>query len=162
MIDNLVKLVLERNGYFIPLKIPAQDSGGTGLCNPSIFVDTDGTILCNIRNVGYMFYHCENQQRFQGRWGPLSYLHPEDDMHLRTTNFLCTLNKETLAVETHHKLDTSLLDITPVWDFIGLEDARVVRWDDKMYLTGVRRDTKPNGEGRMELSEVVTVDSQVK
>ena len=162
MIDNLVKLVLEKGGSLTPLKIPADQTGGTGLCNPSIFVDKDGTILCNLRNVGYALYMSENDQKFQGRWGPLAYLHPENDCYLRTINFLCTLNKETLEVETINKVDTSDLDITPVWDFIGLEDARVVRWDGKMYLTGVRRDTKPNGEGRMELSEVVTVDGQVK
>jgi len=162
MIDNLVKLVLDKGGSFTPLKIPAEESGGTGLCNPSIFLDKDGTLLCNIRNVGYALYHCENQQQFQGRWGPLAYLHPEDDNHLRTINYLCTLNEKTLEVETYHKVDTSLLDIPPVWEFIGLEDARVVRWADKMYLTGVRRDTKTNGEGRMELSEVVNTEQKIK
>ena len=162
MIDNLVKLVLDKGGSVSHLKIPSTDSGGTGLCNPSIFVDKDGTILLNLRNVGYALYHCENEQKFQGRWGPLAYLHPEDDCYLRTTNFLCILDPKTLEISSYKQVDTSQLDIQPVWDFIGLEDARVVRWDDKMYLTGVRRDTKPNGEGRMELSQVVTVDSKVR
>lgn len=157
MIDNLVKLVLDKGGVLAPLKIPAHESGGTGLCNPSIFVDGD-TIFCNIRNVGYVLYHCEGEQKFQSRWGPLTYMHPEDDCYLRTTNFLCTLDKNTLEVRSYSKVDTSRLDVTPVWDFIGLEDGRVVKWDDKMYLTGVRRDTKPNGEGRMELSQIARVD----
>lgn len=162
MIDNLVKLVLEKGGLLTPLKLPSGETGGTGLCNPSVYLDKDGMLLCNIRHVGYMLYHSENEQKFQGRWGPLAYLHPEEDCYLRTTNYLCTLNKETLEVETYHKVDTSLLDQDPVWEFIGLEDARVVRWGEKMYLTGVRRDTKDNGEGRMELSEVVTVDGNIQ
>ena len=37
-------------------------------------------------------------------------------------------------------------------DFIGLEDGRLLKWNDKYYLTGVRRDTTTNGQGRMELS----------
>jgi hypothetical protein len=162
MIDNLAKIALEKGGILTPLKIPSKETKGTGLCNPSLYLDKDGTLLCNIRHVGYILYHSENKQQFQGRWGPLAYLHPEDDKHLRTTNYLCTLNKKTLEVETYRKVDTSLLDQEPVWEFTGLEDARVVRWSDKLYLTGVRRDTKPNGEGRMELSEVLTDQKNVK
>lgn len=154
MIDNLVKLVLNKGGFISHLKIPSIDSKGSGLCNPSIFIDNDGTILLNLRNVGYVLYHCENEQKFQGRWGPLAYLHPEDDCFLRTTNFLCILNPKTLEISSYKQVNTSELDIQPVWDFIGLEDARVVRWDGILYITGVRRDTKPNGEGRMELSEI--------
>ena len=52
-------------------------------------------------------------------------------------------------------IDTSLLDQEPKWEFVGLEDARIVIWDGKTYLCGVRRDTTTNGEGRMELSEIV-------
>ena len=35
-----------------------------------------------------------------------------------------------------------------------LEDARLIKWLNKYYLSGVRRDTTPNGVGRMELSEI--------
>ena len=160
MLDNLVKLVLERGGKLTPLKLPATETGGTGVCNPSIFIEADGTILCNIRHVGYILYQSENKQQFQNRWGPLAYLHPENDVNLRTNNYLCTLNRETLEVETYSKVDTSTLDTTPAWEFIGLEDGRVVRWANRLYLTGVRRDTKPNGEGRMELSEVEYKDTE--
>jgi hypothetical protein len=43
----------------------------------------------------------------------------------------------------------------PKWDFVGLEDARIFRWNEKLYICGVRRDTTTNGQGRMELSEIV-------
>ena len=64
MIGNLVKLVLDKGGYVSHLKIPSTVSKGTGLCNPSIFIDNDGTILLNLRNVGYVLYLCENEQKF--------------------------------------------------------------------------------------------------
>ena len=38
------------------------------------------------------------------------------------------------------------------------EDARLVKWSDKYYLCGVRRDTTTNGQGRMELSEIIIGD----
>ena len=41
----------------------------------------------------------------------------------------------------------------PIWEFVGLEDARLVYWDD-YYLIGVRRDTTTNGVGRMELTKI--------
>jgi predicted GH43/DUF377 family glycosyl hydrolase len=154
MIYNLSKLVLEQGGSLIPLIIPSELTGGTGIMNPSIFLDNDELKL-NIRHVGYTLYHSEGEQKFQNIWGPLAYLNPEDDITLRTTNYLCTLNPNTLEIETVNKVDTSKLDKEPLWEFIGLEDGRVIKWDNKLFLCGVRRDTTTNGEGRMEFSEIV-------
>ena len=158
MIDNFVKIVLENGGTITPLLIPSENTNGTGLCNPSIYID-GGKPIMNLRHVDYTLYHCESEQRFQTRWGneyrPFCYLHPEDDCVLRTTNYFCELDPTTLEIQSYTKVDTSKLDTPPVWEFIGLEDARLVRWDGKLYMCGVRRDTKPNGEGRMELSEIV-------
>jgi GR25 family glycosyltransferase involved in LPS biosynthesis len=150
--DNLVKKVLDSGGSITPLIIPSDLTNGTGLMNPSIYVDK-GKLILNLRHVNYTLYHCEGEQLFINRWGPLAYLNPENDIHLRTTNWLCELNDD-LTIKNWNKVDTSKLDIEPVWEFIGLEDGRLVRWDDKLYLCGVRRDTKTNGEGRMELSEL--------
>jgi GR25 family glycosyltransferase involved in LPS biosynthesis len=150
--NNLVKKVLDSGGSITPLLIPSDLTNGTGLMNPSIYVDK-GKLILNLRHVNYTLYHCEGEQLFINRWGPLSYLNPENDIHLRTTNWLCELNDD-LTIKNWNKVDTSKLDVEPVWEFIGLEDGRLVRWDDKLYLCGVRRDTKTNGEGRMELSEL--------
>lgn len=151
--DNLVKFVLDNGGSIYPLIINDSITKNVGLCNPSILIDDNNDIIVNIRNVEYILYHCEGDQKYESRWGPLSYLHPENDMTLRTTNFLCRLNSE-YEIKNYIKVDTSKLDIKPVWTFIGLEDARLVKWDNKLFLSGVRRDTKTNGEGRMELSEI--------
>jgi hypothetical protein len=153
MVNNFVKQVIESGGNIHPLLLPSTETGGTGIMNPSIFIDGD-KILCNIRHVNYTLFHCEGEQLFGNRHGPLAYINPENDIKLRTNNFLCELNKD-FTIKKWNKIDTTKLDIEPVWEFIGLEDGRVVRWEDKLFFTGVRRDTKTNGEGRMELSEIV-------
>jgi hypothetical protein len=123
--------------------------------NPSIFIDSDGDILVNLRHVNYTLYHSENTQQFPSRWGPLSYLHPEKDQRLATENYLCRLNSE-LNMTNYARVNMLSLH-TPIWEFVGLEDARLVQWDNKYYLIGVRRDTTTNGQGRMEYSEI-TID----
>jgi len=119
--------------------------------NPSVYLDGD-QLLVNIRHVNYTLYHSEGKN-FQHQFGPLQYLHPEDDRALRTVNYVCTLTKD-LDIDKIHRVDTSLLDVEPKWEFTGLEDARLFRWGEKLYLCGVRRDTTTNGVGRMELSEI--------
>ena len=154
MIKNLSKIVINNGGDITPLIIPSELTDGTGLCNVSIFIDDNGDILANIRHVHYTLYHSEFNQKFYCKWGALAYLNPEDDVVLKTGNYLCKLDPKTLEVLTHQKIDTSTFDIKPVWTFVGLEDARVMRWDNTLYICGVRRDIKPDGEGRMELCEI--------
>ena len=159
MINNLAKLVINNGGSITPLLIPSELTDGTGLCNVSIFIDDNNDILANIRHVHYSLYHSEFDQKFYCKWGCLSYLNPEDDISLKTGNHLCKLDPDTLQVISHQKIDTGKFDIPPVWEFHGLEDARIFRWDGKFYTCGVRRDVKENGEGRMELCEVEWTDN---
>lgn len=149
---NLVKRSLEKGGKLAPIVIPKGLTAGTGLMNPSIFIDKDGDILVNLRHVNYTLYHSENMQKFPSHWGPLAYLHPEKDLRLVTENYLCRLNSDLEVVDYTH-VDMQELH-TPIWEFVGLEDARLVQWEDDYYLVGVRRDTTTNGQGRMEYSKV--------
>ncbi|CAB4122210.1 hypothetical protein UFOVP27_105 [uncultured Caudovirales phage] len=150
---NLVQKSVEQGGKLSPLIIPSDITGGTGLMNPSVYIDSDGDILCILRHINYTLFHAENEQRFPSIWGPLSYLHPEKDMRLVTTNYICRLDKD-LNIINHTKIDTSLLDVDPLWEFVGEEDARLTQWDGDYYAIGVRRDTTTNGQGRMELSKI--------
>ena len=150
---NLVQNSVQHGGKLKPLIIPASVTGGTGLMNPSIFIDDDGDILVILRHINYTLYHSENNQRFPSIWGPLSYLHPEKDQRLVTANYLCRLDKD-LNIINYTLIDTTELDVKPIWTFVGEEDARLVKWEGKYYATGVRRDTTVNGQGRMELSEL--------
>jgi len=157
---NLVKKVIESGGSITPLIIPAEHTNGTGLMNPSIMVK-DGKIIIIIRHVNYTFYHSE-KKLFQHPYGPLTYIHPENDIHLRTWNWYCEIGDD-FKIKKYHKIDTSMFDTyEPLWDFIGLEDARIFEWNKKLYLSGVRRDTTTNGVGRMELSEIKLYSSGLK
>lgn len=151
---NLVQKAVSSGGKLAPLVISHGLTSGTGLMNPSIFIDDDGDILVNLRHVNYTLYHAENRQKYPSRWGPLSYLHPEKDMRLVTTNYVCRLDENLLMTE-FAQVDTSRLDVTPLWEFVGEEDCRLVQWDGDYYIVGVRRDTTPNGEGRMEYSKII-------
>ena len=144
---NLVQKAVGQGGKLAPLAIP----GTFGGMNPSVFIDSDGDILVNVRVVNYILYHSENEQRFPSRWGPLAYLHPEKDQRLVTENYVVRLNSN-LEITDCAKVEMLELH-QPIWEFVGLEDARLVYWDD-YYLIGVRRDTTNNGVGRMEKSKV--------
>lgn len=148
--QNFVEYCLERNGSIKPLLLDPNDIIGPSLTNPSVYND-NGQLLVNIRNVNYALYHAE-RERFQ-HWGPLVYIHREDDVTLTTHNFIASLDDD-CNIQSYYKVDTSKHDVEPLWEFIGLEDCRLIRWDGKLYQCGVRRDTTTNGVGRMELSEV--------
>ena len=145
---NLVEKAVSQGGKLAPLVIPET----VGAMNPSVFIDDDGDILVNLRSVNYTLLHSENNQQFPSRWGPLAYLHPEKDQRLVTENYLCRLN-ENLEIINSTKVEMLNLH-EPIWEFVGLEDARVIRWDGDLYLVGVRRDTTAIGEGRMEYTKV--------
>ena len=144
---NLVQKAVGQGGKLAPLAIP----GTFGGMNPSVFIDPDGDILVNVRVVNYILYHSENKQLFPSQWGPLAYLHPEKDQRLVTENYVVKLNSN-LEITDCAKVEMLELH-QPIWEFVGLEDARLVYWDD-YYLIGVRRDTTNNGVGRMEKSKV--------
>ena len=151
MIKNICQDAILRGGKLKPLILPFDVTEGLGLTNPSILKVGDN-LMINIRHVQYALYHSEKDQKFQSPYGSLVYLNPEDDVTLTTKNFICELNENSLEIKNFSQVDTSKFDKKPLWEFVGLEDARLVNWNDKKYLTGVRRDTTTNGQGRMELS----------
>jgi len=149
---NLVHRSVSNGGRLAPLVIRHNEPDNTGIMNPSIFIDDDGDILINIRVVNYTLYISENEERFFSPWGPLTYLHPEKDQKLKTVNYFCRLDQDLNVINT---AQVEMMNLhTPIWEFHGLEDARVVRWGGDLYLMGVRRDTTPNGQGRMEYSRI--------
>jgi hypothetical protein len=149
----LAKQAVECGGFLRPLLVPTSSTKGPSLSNPSVYRTKGGEILVNIRNLNYVLYHSEMGVH-EHSWGPLCYLHKENDMRLVTDNIMCRLD-EKFDIATRAVVDTALLDRDPLWEFVGLEDGRLVEWGGKLYLSGVRRDTTTNGQGRMELSEVV-------
>ena len=156
---TLSRQCLEFGGFLKPLLVPAESMVGPSLSNPTILVSGENEVLVNLRNLNYVLYHSEGGT-FEHGWGPLCYLHQENDQRLATNNILCGLDSD-FNIMSHNVIDTSFLDETPLWEFVGLEDGRLVEWDGKLFLSGVRRDTTTNGVGRMELSEVVRKKDKV-
>lgn len=150
-----------RGGEIKPLIVPAEHTNGLGLMNPSVYFDEyTGKLIGTIRQTNYTFYHSEHRL-FQHPFGPLTYIHPENDVKLRTWNWYVEYNDD-LEIERLAKVDTSKFPDQELWEFIGLEDARIFRWHNKLYLCGVRRDTETTGIGRMELCEIEVSDTSVK
>lgn len=157
-----VKQVLEKGGHLYPVLLDFEKTNGTGIFNPSVYYDeTVDKLYINIRHCQVTLYHAEHDY-FESFWGPLHYCHPENDCTLTTTNYFGELNTNNFDFNYITKIDTSLLDVQPIWNFIGLEDGRVVKWNDKIYISGVRRDTTTNGQGRIELSELVLENNLVR
>lgn len=148
---GLAKWAIENGGSIHPLIIDSSLTGGTGLANPSILID-DNRIIVNLRHLNYTLHHSE-RSKYNHHYGPLQYLHPENDHTLKTNNFILILDED-LNIKQVNKVDTSAFDQEPKWLFVGLEDARLMKWNNKYYLCGVRRDTTTDGQGRMELSEI--------
>lgn len=157
--ETFVKKMLNSGGTIKPLIVNSSLTNGTGLFNPSLFVDGNN-VYVNIRHCQYTLYHAELNVH-EHPYGPLIYFNPENDITLTTTNFFGKLSDD-LSLQYYHRVDTSALDQKPLWEFVGLEDARIVKWDNKFYLCGVRRDTTTNGQGRMEMSEIVFDENGIK
>ena len=149
---NICKTALLNGGSISPLILP-DNPNGTGTCNPSIIKIKDKTYVV-IRHVQYALYHSEFDQNFHSPYGQLVYLNPEDDISLTTNNYLGELNLETFELTNVKRIDTSTFDKKPIWEFVGLEDARLINWNDNLLISGVRRDTTENGQGRMEISSI--------
>jgi len=150
---------LKYGGKVIPLILPIEELKGPTSTNVSI-ININGKLVANIRNLNYFMYHAD-KTRNPHAWGPLLYIHPEADRTLTTYNYLCELD-DNYNITAWSWIDTSELDVKPIWEFIGLEDGRLIFWDNKFFICGVRRDTTTTGVGRMELSELIVEGKKAK
>jgi len=155
---NFAQHCFNYGGSIHPIIIPSILNSGLGLMNPSIYIHNN-KILVNLRAVNYTFYHSE-KKLFQHPYGPLTYIHPEDDLHLRTRNFYLELDDK-YQITRIDEIDTSKFPDKELWEFVGLEDVRIFCWDGKLYTTGVRRDLDTIGTGRMELCEIEVHNNRV-
>lgn len=147
---NFARHCMTHGAVIRPLMTDPSASGGFGLCNPSV-LDDGGTARIILRNVNFAMWCCDDPHRFTSPYGPLCYMTRTDDRFLRTRNFLCELSDSSLD---YKKVDTSRFDWEPQFEMAGHEDMRLVRWDGRLYGTGVQRDWNPTGVGRMQLSEL--------
>jgi len=155
---GLVHWALKRGASIKPIILPKELTGETGIMNPSIFIHR-GKILLNVRHVNYTLYHSEGK-KFPHTWGPLQYIHPENDVSLTTHNIMCELDADFNVIPTSpHRIKMNLDTGEPTWNFIGLEDGRLFSWEDRLFLCGVRRDCYDDqGTGRMDMAEIEFID----
>lgn len=158
---GLTTYALKRGGSLHPIVIPKEISGNEqGMMNPSVFVH-EGKVLVNCRHINYILYHSECK-KFPHQWGPLVYVHPQNDIALKTTNIIAEFD-DNLNLVNAGRVNTEDFDTEPTWNFIGLEDARLFEWEGRLFLCGVRRDCyNDKGRGRMEMAEVEFINGEWK
>lgn len=134
-----------------PLDAGVRDTMWPGYCNPSIFWDKkDRNFKLILRNVNHILHGVDELVKSPSSWGPVLYSVPgEDHGNLKTQNYIGISKDPENEPWEFHLIETK--PYTPIWQFQGEEDARIVRWNDKLYATGVRRDDNTEGRGRMEL-----------
>jgi len=142
------------------MDILMNDPFWPGYCNPSILYDgKTGNYKMIIRNVNYVLHGSQHPYKCPSSWGPVLYSVPkEDSRNLKTINFLGESSNPMDGEWKFQVIQTT--PYTPKWEFQGQEDARLVRWNDRLYTTGVRRDDNPNGCGRMELMHISDTPNQ--
>lgn len=154
MSSSLIKDSFEWGGSIHPLLIDSTEIQHLPLCNPSILeLEKDNKYLLNLRWVSYYLHHCEEKQKYQTPWGPLCYVRPDNDAHLRTENYICDLDLDSMQAINPRKISSRFLEDPESWEFVGFEDVRLANWNGNIYGCGVRR-FAPDGKGRIQISKL--------
>lgn len=120
-------------------------------CNPSIYWDKDKARFLLIQRTVSYFLHA-SKGNYWDDWGPLHYIIPQERYNfLETVNYM---GQTTNPMDGFTFSPIEMKERVHQWEFHGLEDARCVRWNGKLYAIGVRRDDNPTGVGRMEMCEL--------
>ena len=117
---GLVHYALKRGGSIHPITLPKELTGETGIMNPSIYVH-NGKILLNVRHVNYTLYHSEGK-KFPHTWGPLQYIHPENDVCLATHNVMCELDTN-MNMLSAGRIKMNLDTGEPTWNMALLKSS---------------------------------------
>ena len=158
---SFVGYSLLNNGKLRPLVPDFSEAVCKSFLNPSVIID-DGRIIVNIRAVNYLTYHSVGLKRFAHDARPIKYPVIDPDANFKTENFLCLLNDD-LQIIAFSRCEMLRGETEPQGYYHGLEDARLVRWNDRLYLIGARLDRAAENDGernfqnnnsRMEYSEI--------
>ena len=131
--SNFVFKAIDAGGSLTKIKLEPEEN--TIFLTASILMNWDNRILLNLRNFNQIY----------------------------KTNFnhLGVLNSD-FQIEEKFIVDISKFDTLPLCEYNGLEDARLVKWDGKMYLCGNNRyDTPVFGRRRIYLSEIQIINGAI-
>tara|TARA_Y100000022_G_C13253539_1_gene378411 strand:- start:1810 stop:2793 length:984 start_codon:yes stop_codon:yes gene_type:complete len=153
METTLARKIIESGGEVKTFTTPNSHSKIFGHFNPSILNDR-GSLHVISRVCNYTLFHSELSDTIvEGR--PLHYV-GEDNSIFETTNHFTYIDSKYLKPLFTTKVFTDEhLQTEPQWHFSGLEDVRLVRWNESYYMCGTRRDTESTGIGRMEMSRIL-------
>lgn len=153
---GFVKYLLDNGAQISPLEINYNEIETLASMNPSIWID--GNIgYINVRAVNYNLFNSRYREYNQNDQ-PISYINKKA-YYLETENYFGTIDLNTLDIKQISKVQM-MNTHEPAWLFTGLEDARIIKWDENIYLCGVRRDIQEDGQGRMELTKIEYIDNE--
>lgn len=119
-----------------------RNSHFPSICNATVYND-NGRILTNLRSVNFIQCFERDVTKSQCFYGNLAYITRDDDNALRTVNYLGEINDnlETINVHSFNFIEND----NPVYEMIGLEDVRLVRWNGELWGIGCNRDFDSSG-----------------
>lgn len=154
---GFVKFAIDNGAIIKNIIVPSKLTNGTGIFNPSI-TKYNGHTYFVVRHVDFTVW-ASNTCEFTSMHGPM--VNAQYEMHhWSTRNYVGEFDSE-YNVKWVSVVDTSKFDAPPLARFVGLEDCRLVVWNDSLLLVGCRRDHSPTVEGRIEVSEIVIDDKKV-
>ena len=153
--NGLIHFLLRNGATIAALEVPNLYEYQLASMNPSIWINEDGSAYVNIRVVNYNLWNMYSRE-FTQTDQPIAYVNLIADK-LVTNNYFGTFDINTLTV--NNLSEVKMMEYEPKWYFEGLEDARIVNWNNQLHLCGVRRDLDDMGTGRMELSEITLIDN---
>jgi len=152
---GFIKYLLNNGAEVSPLEINYDEVETLASMNPSIWIDGDIGYI-NIRAVNYNLFNSRYREYTQTDQ-PVAYVN-KIEYYLQTENYFGTIDLNTLNIKQISKVQMMQIH-NPAWHFTGLEDARIIKWDENLYLCGVRRDIQEDGQGRMELTKIEWIDN---
>ena len=151
-IDNFARICLGCGGRLNIMDAPEiRTSQFPSICNSTIYND-NGRLLTNLRLVNFIQCFENNPSNNGCYYGSLCYMTRDDDNTLRTLNYLAELDDNLNTINVH-KLGFNE-NPNPKYEMIGLEDVRLVRWDDILWIVGCNRDTFESGYCNMVMVEI--------
>lgn len=125
--------------------------------NPSIIFH-NGKLKCAIRSPGYLLWHSRNREILLQDKTCNKFLHfsPKES---KTTNFLGDINPSSLELENVSQINWPKNNNNSFWK--GVEDLKLISWNDKLYGTGVSRDFQNEDLASQEVIEFNEQDSIV-
>lgn len=153
MIITLCQRAGLRGGRSILLNSIGSDKS-LSYTNPSIMKTQNGFLIC-LKEHNYTLFAGEARNIVNSPYGNFAHItHDGQPVQVQSKNIIVELNRNLEVIEFGY-LDTSNNDAPPQYPVVrGLEDPRIVKWDDQIILIGNRGDANTKGLRTIELSYI--------